>query len=82
MSDLHTVRDVLALWPSRPEMARDLSVVSGDPVSADRIHKWAQSGAIPAGYHGRILRAAQIRGLPLTAEDLVTVHDQPGKRAA
>lgn len=63
-------------------MARDLTAVSARPVSLGRIHKWALSGVIPAGYHGSILRAAQARGLHVTAEDLVRVHDAREKGAA
>lgn len=82
MPDLHTVKDVLSLWPARPELERDLNAQPGRAVTLDRIHKWAQSGVIPAGYHARLLRAAKTRGLSLTADDLVRVHDEPNEDAA
>ena len=69
------------MWASRAALAVDLSGL-GEPVSADRVHKWAQSGAIPAVYHGRILRAAAARGYQLTADDLVRAHDIRGEDAA
>jgi hypothetical protein len=74
-----TVRDVIGLWPSRKAMADDLEAVGGgaatDAVTAERVHKWATRGVIPAGYHGRVLRAAARRGVALTADDLVAIHD-------
>lgn len=44
----------------------------------DRVNKWAQSGSIPAAYHARIVRGADRRGLPVTASDLVRLHDVAG----
>lgn len=75
MPELSTARDVIALWPSRSSLACDLSAQPGGKVTIDRIHKWAQNGVIPATYHARIIRAAEGRGYPLTATDLVRVHD-------
>lgn len=81
MPELSTARDVIALWPSRSALACDLCAEPGGAVTLGRIHKWAQSGAIPAPYHARIIRAAERRGYALTAADLVRVHDA-GRDAA
>lgn len=81
MQTVNTAKDVISLWPNRPEMARDLNAEHGEPVTVDRIHKWAQSGMIPASYHARVIRAARARGLNLSADDMVRVHDA-GRTAA
>ena len=73
-----TIKDILALWPTRAELAADISDAA-DPVTVDLIHKWPQRGSIPPRYHARILRAADRRGYPLTAEQIVKAHDRsPG----
>jgi hypothetical protein len=81
MQSVNSAKDVIALWPTRPEMARDMNAEPGETVTVDRIHKWAQSGVIPATYHARILRAARVRGFNLSADDMVRVHDA-GRDAA
>lgn len=74
-----SVRDVIGLWPSRKAMADEVEAAgAGGPdeaVTVERVHKWAKRGVIPATYHGRVLRAASRRGINLTADDLVALHD-------
>lgn len=71
MSDLHTVKDVIDLWPARKELASDLAP---ERVSVDMVHKWARFQSIPAKFHQAILDAALLRSFPLDAETLVRVH--------
>lgn len=77
---VRSVRDVIGLWPSRKALADEVEAAgSGGPeeaVTVERVHKWAKRGVIPATYHGRVLRAAARRGIPLSADDLVAAHDQ------
>ena len=82
MTKIATVPDIIALWPSRPELARDINAQPGKSVTVDRIHKWAQGRSIPAHYHARIIRAAEGRGFDLTAVDMVQAHDAKGEDAA
>lgn len=71
MEAFSTVRDIIAAWPTRRELACDVGTTT------DRVHKWAQTGSIPPRFHAPILRAAERRSIPLTAEALVRAHDRP-----
>lgn len=75
MSEHPTIKSIVALWPSRAELAADIDSVD-DPVSVDRVDKWCQRASIPSKYHGRIIRAAEKRGLELRAEDIIRAHDR------
>ncbi len=75
-----TIRDIVGLWPSRAELAADITVPS-DVVSADRVHWWVRSSSVPPKYHSRILAAAARRGYDLTADDIVQAHSD-GEDAA
>ncbi|MES2814507.1 MAG: hypothetical protein V4720_06395 [Pseudomonadota bacterium] len=86
MSSNLTVREIIALWPSRAVLAEDIHSET-DPVTLPTIHKWAQRNSIPPRYQGPMLRAACARGITLTADTLVMAHDrqrqaQPRKAAA
>jgi len=70
MEHISTVRDLVALWPSRLDFAMALNV----PV--DRVHKWIASGSIPAKHHMAILDCAHDRSLPVSATDMVLIHDE------
>lgn len=71
MPEIRTISDMLSLWPSRKAVADDLQTTVG------RVHKWAQTDSIPAVFHARLVRAAARRAIPITAEDLVRLHDRP-----
>jgi len=77
---LSTVRDLIALWPSRKVFVDDL-LEQGFAMSLARVHKWAQLGAIPAKYHQGILMAARGRDLPVSADVLVQLHHSPDHKA-
>jgi len=64
-----SIRALIDTWPSRKEFAADVGV------KVDRVQKWAQTGSIPARFHGRIIRAGALRGVVVTADDLVSLHD-------
>lgn len=54
---------IIARWPSRAELARDVGVTSY------AVHNWARR-RIPGGYDLALLEAAHRRGIPLTLEEL------------
>lgn len=71
ISDLMTYKNIstlIAAWPTRAMLASDLGL------SVDRVHKWAQSGTIPARYQLGVLEAATRRAIPLTADELVRLN--------
>lgn len=76
MEQISTVRGLIDLWETRKVLADEVGV------SADRVHKWAQVGSIPARYHWKVLEAAARRGLTLSADDIVRLHAAPPKEAA
>lgn len=64
------IKNLMAEWPSRAAFADDLSV------KIDRVHKWAQSGSIPQAYLLLVVKAAKGRGIDLTAEGILKMHQQ------
>lgn len=68
------VRDLIDRWPSRAALASDLEVVTGEPVSVDRVHKWAQAGSIPSGFQAHVIAAAGLRGFQITPDEMVRIH--------
>lgn len=75
MTSIHTIKELIDLWPTRRELAEEVQT------TVDRVHKWAQAGAIPARFHARFLRAAHLRGFDISAATLVQLHDLPGQAA-
>lgn len=61
-----TFSDIILKWPSTAEFARDLEV------TVDLASKWRRGRGVPSGYWGRLLAAAEKRGLSVSAADLVT----------
>lgn len=83
MEKISTIRDLIDLWPRRADLASDLSALMAPRcVSAERIHKWAATGSIPAGYHAAVITAAVHRGFGVTAETIVRLHDIQTRGAA
>lgn len=66
MDQTSTIKSIMDRWPSRLALAIDI----GD-TKADRVHKWAQNGSIPSCFLWGVLSKARIRGIELTAEELV-----------
>lgn len=77
MDEISTFGELIALWPSRDDLATDLGV------KKDRVHKWVQNNTIPAGFWRDLLAAAARRGIPLSADVMVTLAAPgPDVRAA
>ena len=71
MNTPDTIHALVALWPTRKDLAVDLGV----PV--DRVQKWPQVGSIPSKYHQAIIDAGVARGFPLSAKLIVRLHASP-----
>lgn len=67
------IRQLINLWPTRAELAADLSEICGE-VSVGKVHKWAQYSSIPARFHAAVIKAAKARGFDVNAELLVSLH--------
>ncbi|HCZ00155.1 MAG: hypothetical protein A3D16_12250 [Rhodobacterales bacterium RIFCSPHIGHO2_02_FULL_62_130] len=76
MTEISSIKLLIDRWPNRKDLAADIGV------SPDRVHKWAQTESIPARFHARILRAASLREISISAEDLVRLHDDQDGEAA
>lgn len=71
------VKDLIDRWPSRAALAADLEAVIGEPVSVDRVHKWAQADSIPSGFQAHVIAAGQRRGFDISPEQMVRIHAVP-----
>jgi hypothetical protein len=69
--EIMTTKDLIDLWPSRRALADEVGV------SADRVHKWALSNAIPAGFHALVIEYGVARGFPVDANLIVRLHAKP-----
>lgn len=75
MTDVETIKDLINLWPTRADLALDLTAVLGEHrVSADQVHKWARSNSIPARFHFAVVRAGTKRGFDVTADAIARLH--------
>ena len=75
MPEIASIRDLVNLWPTRAELARDVAAVAPDIcLSVAQVHKWAEKQSIPARYHHPVLRAAQRRGFAVTADRIAELH--------
>lgn len=68
------VKDLIDRWPSRAALAADLEAVIGEPVSVDRVHKWAQANSIPSGFQAHVIAAGSRRGFNITPDEMVQMH--------
>ena len=75
MTQISTIRSLLDQWPTRKDLADDIEC------SVDRIHKWVRSGSIPARFHGRVMRSAADRGITVSAETMIALHDKTNEAA-
>jgi DNA-binding transcriptional regulator YiaG len=76
MMQITSIRTLIELWPTRKELAADLGVTT------DRVHKWAQGNTIPAKFHLSVIRSANRRNLPVTADLLARLHDDAARDEA
>ena len=77
----NSVRELIGLWSTRKEFREDLQSCGFD-LTIDRVHKWAQSGAIPAKYHQAVISSAEARHIPITADQLISIHHCPDRQFA
>ncbi|RBW42556.1 hypothetical protein DS901_13410 [Loktanella sp. D2R18] len=71
MQMISSTKDLIDMWPSRRTLANEVGV------SADRVHKWALSNAIPAGFHAQVIECGAARGFPVDADLIVKLHARP-----
>ena len=83
MTEVSSIKDLINLWPARKALADEMTKDCPDhPVSVHQVNKWAEIGSIRAQFHLSLLRCAQARGFPVTAELLVRLHAPNAGRAA
>lgn len=71
MNSFSTIKSLIDEWPTRRALAEDVGV------SADRVHKWAASNAIPASFHASVIAHGVARGIAIDAETMVRLHAKP-----
>lgn len=59
-------KDVISLWPSAPELAKDLG-----HATPYRVQKWVARNRIPPDHWRAVVTAASRRGFDLQVDDLV-----------
>lgn len=86
MQDFITARAIIERWPSRRQLASDMTDEMGRSVDVYAIHRWHQRNRIPAEYDLAMLRAAERRRIGLSLVDLVNARcghaDQCGHTTA
>ena len=71
------IKELIDQWPSRSVLAADLLEITGEPVSVERVHKWAQAGSIPSGFQAHVLSAAKLRGIVVSPNEMLRLHAVP-----
>lgn len=71
MSIFQNIRSLIDAWPTRRALAEDIGT------SADRVHKWAASNAIPASFHAAVIEKGVARGIAVDADLMVRLHAKP-----
>lgn len=69
-------RDILSLWPSFAEVARDLSA-EGQQVSGMAVVRWAERLRIPPNYWPTLVKVAQQRGFASITLEALTATYRP-----
>lgn len=75
------VYDLIARWPTRADLAADLTAITGQHVTVQRVHKWAQLGSIPSGMQRHVVDAAVRRSISITDRDMLDIHATPVSEA-
>ncbi len=75
-----SVYELISMWPSRADLADDISTPE-ESVKVDRVHKWAQNGAIPQKFMSKIVKAAKKREFPISAQRLLDIHEKSAETA-
>jgi hypothetical protein len=68
MSNFQNIKSLIDAWPTRRALAEDIGT------SADRVHKWAASNAIPASFHASVIDKGVARGIQIDADLMVRLH--------
>jgi hypothetical protein len=58
-------RSIIGLWPSREQLAQDISAVTGKERTVATVHRWYQRNAIPGEYDIVLLEIAKGKGIDL-----------------
>lgn len=75
MDTVSSIRDLIALWPTRIALLDDLRAACPTlKVTIHQINKWAEKDSIRAQYHFALLKAARTRGLDVSADLIVALH--------
>lgn len=61
METPHSFRDIIALWPTRAALARDLKDLGGATKTAPII-EWDRTDSIPTPWFDALIKAAEARG--------------------
>lgn len=73
-----TVREILSRFGTLPELRQAFSAAGVvDPPSIQALSSWQVVGRIPHWWHMRLLAAAGVREIKLSAAELVEANDQP-----
>lgn len=72
---MNTVAEIIELWPSASELARDLGLKRESHATVMKARK-----SIPVAHWSRLIVAARSRGIALTLDDLVRIHVETGDR--
>jgi hypothetical protein len=60
-------RDIIALWPSSADLARDINV------PADNVRKWKAHNRIPGWHFADLVAAAERRGIDGVSADVLAL---------
>jgi hypothetical protein len=61
---MSNMKVIIRLWPTIRDLAEDVGVSTNTALS------WSSNGSIPAKYDVALVRAAEVRGIALTYENL------------
>ena len=70
----NTVSEILNRWPDRKAVLEDVRAVD-DGLALVAVHRWFARSSIPGKYWSALIRGARLRGIAVTADDLMRAHD-------
>lgn len=71
-----TFHDIMGLWPTLAAFASDVGVPYG------HVKQWKHRGTVPAHHFAAVVRAAFVRGYPVSLETLVSAAEQKQRSRA
>ena len=82
MDNQITAKSIVGLWPSKRDLAADVTRITGKELKPIAVFRWASRNSIPAKYDGALVRAAAERNKRLSLVDLMDARsnhiDQAG----